>query len=293
MKFLISLFLFGATLMIAGMTAGWVYAAPEIVRAAESDKNSITLTARNVTSAVDIEMAATTASARGTRPGTVILDGRDGPFVYSADDRSVNIFYSNLTFRGVNNAYFTNTDDGFFFDDLPADNIRIEGLFMVSKGGGVVGVGSHKNVVVRGCTFRASSTAVVADRGKNWTVTENIFLAGDMGVQFIQGSVITVSHNTISAPRAVVLDGSFNAKILNNDLNATSQGIVLTSEASGIDVLNNTILGVQSSGISLQPGVTNNRVSQNKVLCALGVACQTVEASPNVMEMNRISGNLP
>ena len=90
--------------------------------------STITLTAGQVSSAVDIEAAIIGATARGTRPGTVILDGQNGPFVLTGDDRSMNIFVSNLTLRGVNQAVIKNCDDGLFFDSFPLKHILVEGV---------------------------------------------------------------------------------------------------------------------------------------------------------------------
>jgi hypothetical protein len=56
------------------------------------EQNVETLTANQVVGANDIEAAIQRATLEGTRPGTVILDGRNGPFVYTVDDRSINIF---------------------------------------------------------------------------------------------------------------------------------------------------------------------------------------------------------
>ena len=47
-----------------------------------SFQNALTLTADQVDSASDIEAAIKSATAEGKRPGTVILDGRDGAFAY-------------------------------------------------------------------------------------------------------------------------------------------------------------------------------------------------------------------
>jgi hypothetical protein len=289
MKILISLLVIGTILI----TAGTVKAAPDSSPPAGSGQNVITLTAQNVTSAIDIESAVRTVTANGTRPGTLLLDGRYGPFVYSGDDRSINIFYSNLTFRGINEAFFPNTEDGFFFD-FPADNIHIQDLFMVSKGGCISGGGNNSNVVVHGNTFQANSVAIGINLGRNWTITNNTILAGVYALQIVNGgSNLTVANNQLNAPTPIVMEGTEMSSIYNNTLNAKDQGIFMTSEASGNEVFNNNILGVQLSGISLQPGVSNNQVYRNKVLCAVDAKCQAVDAPAEGIEMNWISGNLP
>jgi hypothetical protein len=55
----------------------------------------------------------------------------------------------------------------------------------------------------------------------------------------------------------------------------------------------NTILGVSASGIALEPGVTGNWVLANRVVCDPRVSCLTVDALPEVAEVNKIAGNQP
>jgi hypothetical protein len=55
----------------------------------------------------------------------------------------------------------------------------------------------------------------------------------------------------------------------------------------------NVILGVSLAGITLQPGVVGNRILANRVMCADGTSCLTVDALPNGAEVNKIAGNKP
>ena len=76
-----------------------------------------------VHSAPDIEAAIIQATADGTRPGLVILDGRVGPFEYDPDelDVDVNIWVSDLTLRGVHRAILNGgaiTLDGIFLENI-------------------------------------------------------------------------------------------------------------------------------------------------------------------------------
>ena len=91
--------------------------------AARPGANTVTLTASQVDGANDIEAAILEATAGGTRPATVILDGSKGPFVFTDEDRSLNLFVSDLILRGKNNAVLQNCEDGLFFDDLPLRSI--------------------------------------------------------------------------------------------------------------------------------------------------------------------------
>lgn len=71
-------------------------------------------------------------------------------------------------------------------------------------------------------------------------------------------------------------------------------GCFLEQEAWSNLVQGNSILGVQLAGIALSPDVTNNRVLENRVLCATGTTCQTVSADEAALiKKNRIAGNKP
>ena len=236
------------------LASGLVPGAPAAAQPENNAGNKITLTASMVTSAIDIENAIQTVTRQGARPGTIILDGSEGPFVYSGPDRSINLFYPNLTLRGVNAAHLTNADDGFFFDDLPADNIRIEDLYIDSRGGGVVGLGQHANIVISGNTFRAEGAAIEVNHGRRWTITGNTILAGSYALHIASSKDIIVSGNIFNAPTAILIEATVAAQIDHNTLFASQQGILLTNESSGSELSNNT------------------------VLCALHTICQPVQA---------------
>ena len=97
-----------------------------------------------MSSAVDIEAAIIQATAEGTRQGMVTLDGKKGAFVFTGEDRSVNIFVSNLTLRGVNQPVIQNCDDGLFFDNFPLENVQVEGITFLCSGDGVEASGSFQ-----------------------------------------------------------------------------------------------------------------------------------------------------
>ena len=60
--------------------------------------------ASEVDDANDIEEAIRRATGEGSHEGSVVLDGRNGAFVFTDRDKSINIFVSELTMRGENNA---------------------------------------------------------------------------------------------------------------------------------------------------------------------------------------------
>ncbi|OGO27469.1 MAG: hypothetical protein A2136_01000 [Chloroflexi bacterium RBG_16_54_11] len=67
-------------------------------------QNEIRITASEVDDANDIEEAIRRATGEGSHEGSVVLDGRNGAFVFTDRDKSINIFVSELTMRGENNA---------------------------------------------------------------------------------------------------------------------------------------------------------------------------------------------
>jgi hypothetical protein len=124
----------------------------------------VILNASQVTSARDIEMAIDLATNYGTRPGIVTLDGNKGKFEYTGDDRSINIYYSNITLRSFNWATIGNCDDGVFFDDTIANNIVIEGIELVCLGGHSVYapyLGQHHYVTLRNNYFESGTKPAI------------------------------------------------------------------------------------------------------------------------------------
>ena len=140
---------------------------------AMAQTNMIILTAAQVTSARDIETAIETATAYGTRPGTVILDGSQGDFYYTGDDKSINLYYSNVTLQGDNGATLANCDDGIFFDDFPNEHILIEGITFVCRGNGIAGWGGKfilDRVIIRKNTIHAQGNGITMGSMKNWNI---------------------------------------------------------------------------------------------------------------------------
>lgn len=260
---------------------------------AKNRPGTVTLRAGDVTSAVDIEMAMTEATKQGARKGVVILDGRDGPFVYDSDDRSINVFYPNATYRGINNAVFTNCADGFFFDDLPTDNVRIEGLSMRCENSFVYGGVNKRNIAIKNNTALTPNTSIDATGGDGWVITGNTFDSAVTSVILNQCRNTVMANNDIRAQIGVVLNGCAQSHVYANTIWAAEQGIALQSETVQTQVKHNTILGVSLAGIYLDATVLKNTISHNTVLCAWGVACQTVFADDETAAANKIIANRP
>ncbi len=268
-------------------------AAPEDETLSHARRGVVTLRAGDVTSAVDVEAAMAMATQDGTRSGVVILDGRDGPFVYDSEDRSINVFHPNVTFRGTNGAMFTNCADGFFFDDLPTDNVRIEGLIMRCENSFIYGGVNKRNIVIKNNTALTPNTSIDATPGKGWVISGNIFESAVTSVILTQGVNSIISNNHIRAQIGVVLRGCSNTHVYANTIWALEQGVLLQNETVKSQVKNNTVLGVMQAGIYLDTSVQGNTITRNSVLCAWGVACHTVSAEEDAAEVNFISRNQP
>jgi nitrous oxidase accessory protein NosD len=260
----------------------------------------ITLTANQVTSAIDIETAEHQVTREGTRPGVILLDGRDGPFIYTGIDRSINIFFSNVTLRGVNGATFPDTD-GIYVDDVKSDHLVIENLAMNCSGDCLGMVGTHNHVTIRHNLFKTGAMGVGINRGKNWLITDNTIMARANGIFLIRTQNAVVTHNHVCAKLGVVLEGARSSTIQDNALSsgcldpgeAMWQGVLLNAEARDNRVVGNSMLAMQQAGISLEPGVVGNTLRGNDVLCAIEAACRTVDAQPAEVQANTIQGNRP
>lgn len=253
----------------------------------------VVLTAADVQDAVDIEAAIQAATAYGTRPGTVILDGSRGPFIYSGIDHTINIFHSNISLRGVRGAVLPG---GVFFDDLPADNILIENLTfscLIDHDDCLTSWGEHRNVTLRGNLIMARHFGIQVAQTQGWTITQNTVQAEGVAVHILEASEISVMNNHLSGNIPLQIEASGSCKAIQNAIQAGWQGILLAREAWGNKVIANSIIGVQAAGIALEPDTVGNKVHGNKVLCAAGSACLTVDISPAALAVNAVSGNQP
>lgn len=259
-------------------------------RDARQARSSVTLTASQVSSAVDIEAAIIQATAGGTRQGMVTLDGKKGAFVFTGDDRSVNIFVSNMTLRGVNQPVIRNCDDGLFFDNFPLVNIQVEGIAFLCSGDGVEASGSFQDMTLRSNLFQAANNGIgVAGGSSEWLITGNTIQAGWNAVSISGAKNVTINDNHLAGSIGVALMGCSGSQVRRNAIDGGYQGVLLGQESWQNLVQSNTISGVSTAGITLAPGSVRNRVLSNSVLCAAGSACQTIDAQGkgNVVEKNR------
>lgn len=265
-----------------------------IISAGMAPRHVVTITADQVRGANDIEAAIDIATGQGAHLGTVILDATKGDFYYTGDDKSINIYNSNIILTSQNGAAITNCDDGIFFDDLPADNILIEGIIFECNGHGVAGGGNryqHDQVTIRKNIIQSKSTGIDIGSLKHANITHNVIISQGDAIILSGGSNHRVAQNKLVGYIGVYLTGSTGMKITKNELRVAWQGVLLGNGADKNKVSGNRIYGPQDAGIALEASVSGNIISANKVLCAIGYQCELVSASPEAYQTNKIVGN--
>jgi nitrous oxidase accessory protein NosD len=280
-----------------------------------ADNATVTLTAGDVSSAADIEMAVAIATDYGSHPGTVILDGSAGPFHYTTDDRSINIAYRAVTLRGLNRPVIDNCEDGVFFEDVATDNVTIAGIGFNCTGDGIeASWGTHRGVVARQNRIYAGGTGITAAEGVGWVVSGNVIAAAGMGIAvydgtgwMIQGNQVTagvdavnlsqggghslVNNRLSGAEIAVFLYLSQGNRLNANRLGSSWEGVLLVYGTNGNVITGNFMRGQSHSGVAFEGGSQGNKVHGNRVACAPGSACVAVSGPEEIYEMNKISGN--
>jgi nitrous oxidase accessory protein NosD len=261
----------------------------------DGEITEVTLNASQVTSAADIEMAIDAATDHGQRPGIVTLDSSAGEFVYTADDRSINIYYSNITLRSKNGAVITNCGDGIFFDDFVTDNIIIEGIRFIGENGIIAAFGTHRNVTIRNNVIIANSYAIGATKAEGWTITGNFAVGNATVIQLLESTETRIANNSLvgSSPGlGIFLDKSNWNSVDHNMIVNGWQGVLVGWGSSGNRIVNNTIYLVQQSGISFEGNNERNSVLANKVSCQPNTECQIVNVGdPPLSPTNKVQGN--
>ena len=210
--------------------------------------DTVIVTAAQVDGANDIEYFIELATNNGTRPGTVILDASEGPFVYTDEDRSINIYYSNVTLRSENGALIANCADGVFFDNFITKRVTIEGIsFVCEQFGVIIPWGQHSEVSIK-----------------------NNIIVGFIGVLLNQIQGNQVVENTISAEwQGVLLTyGTNENKIIGNTITLVENaGIALEGNNFGNKVHGNKVVcsvGYDCLTVNAPPEVfDNNKISGN------------------------------
>jgi parallel beta-helix repeat protein len=255
--------------------------------------HEVVLTADDVISAVDIEEAIRIATSDGTRPGIVTLDARDGPFTYDHPDRSINIFYSDVTLRSLNGATFTNCADGVYFDDFPLHDIAVRGItFHCTSGGIAISMDRFecRRVMIQDNTLDVQGGGVTVSRGRDVVIVKNA-VSGAHPIVLFTSTGVRVLGNELRGNVGVRLDDSDGNQITENHIDARESGVVLREGSADNKLDGNRIVGVETAGIVLAGDVSGNKIHGNRVTCAPGARCRAVDAPPAAWEENRISGN--
>ncbi len=255
----------------------------------------VTLNADQVTSASDIESAIETATNNGSRPGVVTLDSSKGDFTYTGDDRSINIYYSNITLRSRNGAEITNCGDGIFFDDFVTDNIVIEGIRFVGENGVIAGYGTHRNVTIKNNVFIANSFAISAQGADGWIITGNHAVGNGTVINLFETTEAIITNNALVGSTqgfGIYLDHSIGNTVRHNMIVNGLHGITIGLESLANRVTDNKIYLVGESGILFQGNNEYNSVLANKVSCQPNAECVTVKVkNPPLSTTNKVHGN--
>jgi nitrous oxidase accessory protein NosD len=263
--------------------------------AAAGSPNTVVLTAPDVHTAGDIEVAIHEATGWGAHPGEVVLDGSKGPFIYEAaegNDYTINIFHSDLTLRGINGAEIA-WGSGIYFDGVTADRVEIRDLTLYCDTDCIISWGAHYDVRIHHNRIHAGGYGMQIAQTSGWKVYRNHVEAVWTALDLIEVSEIEVKNNRMSGFSPVVLYKSRACKISGNVLNGQWQGVLLRAPNDHNLISANTIMGVEAAGVILEPGVYANRILANRVTCAEGFACETVLAPPETWQENLIKGNKP
>lgn len=258
--------------------------------------HEVVLDASQVASAADIEMAIEIATNYGTQPGIVTLDSSQGEFIYTADDRSINFYFSDITLRSLNQATIGNCADGVFFDDLTANNVVIEGIsFVCPEGHGIYApyLAPHQHASIRNNTFETGPyPAIEILQADFWTITGNHIQSLGTAIYLNETGGTIIRNNHIEGYLGVVLFNSgYDNVVRNNNITAAWQGVLLTGKTLGNRITANKISRVQDVGIYFGDIVAGNHVTANKVACWPGFVCQAVYAESINYQQNKILGN--
>lgn len=266
---------------------------------------TVTLTAQDVNAAQDIEAAIATATKGGAESGRVVLDGRGGVFSLPSEDHIINIGFSNLTLSGINGATFDECA-AIELDELPLENLLIEGLrFNCENGGGTniggsgTGSGRFTNVTIRNNVLR-ERTGIFVENGSGWKIYNNtisqtqgdcfegfaIFLRGGTGNSVVGNNV----QGCIELDAAETRDPSDNRIVANRVTSVAGVGIILDRGTRNTVSLNKiSVGGPGGAGIYLAEPTTQNSVYLNSVSSPEGA----VTAVQDLGTGNKVSRNSP
>jgi len=262
----------------------------------------VTLTAAQVTSALDIEAAIARATANGTRPGTVSLDASAGDFVYEdGADQSIDILYSDVTLTSPNGAVLANCRDGVVLG-ARLSGLTLAGLTFHCAGYGVMAYWAEavSNVTIRNNTFITYAVGINLANGADWKIVDNTLNVGDpfaQVVNLINTSNSKVMNNTLIGGTGVTLFQSSGNQVQGNAIFAPLAGVYF-NDAHDNQVVNNDLNGIYIEGffpffaLQVYANTTGNNIVNNTVTCAPQTECTLYfNADADFMETNHINNN--
>jgi nitrous oxidase accessory protein NosD len=173
-------------------------------------------------------------------------------------------------------------------------NVTIENLAMHCPADCIISWGGpHRNITIRETSLIATGFGIQVAETDSWRILGNTIQAGGVAVDMIEASRITLLNNRLAGFIPVKLYHSHDCRVIHNTALGKWEGVLVTSLSNGNLVIANTILSVESAGISLEPETHDNQVHGNRVQCAAGYDCLTVQALDIVWDQNHISGNRP
>lgn len=253
---------------------------------------TITLTAADVSSAGDIEVALRQATDNGMHFGAVVLDASGGDFVYSGDDRSINIYLSNAILVSRNGAVIANCADGIFFNGLPADNVTIQGItFRCSTNGVISADYRHSGVRILDNTFEVAEFGIGVGMAQDWKITGN-HISAATPIQLGEGSSgVKIADNTLDGTIGIYLQNADENQIQGNKIRAEWQGVLLGFGSSRNKINANQLSGMENAAFSWEGENHGNKIHGNRAACQSGAACVLINALEQFRVSNKFSGN--
>ena len=167
----------------------------------------------------------------------------------------------------------------------------MENIPFSCAGDGVEALGAFMNLTLRQNTYMVDKNGVnIKGESRKWMITENVIQAALDAIRVKDANNIIISKNDLSGKNGVILLTSFQSEVKSNEIQASSQGIILGQVASKNIIQANKISVISRSGIALEPNVTANRILSNKITCASGSVCLAVDTPRTLGSSNKISG---
>lgn len=257
----------------------------------KAGKAEVVLVASQVSSAADIESAIHAATLNGTRPGIVTLDSSQGDFLYTGEDRTINITVADITLRSRNGAVIKNCWEGVLMTEDAVDRVTVQGLTLECQGAGVSGINGNEEIHI---LDNNTHSPIIVDHGRDWTISGNrvdspTFSAA---VYVMNSSDMEISRNQLAASRGIVLEAATNIRVSKNVIYAAGDGVSIEGGSSYNVITGNQVMSTMFAGFAFWENAEYNRVTGNRVKCSSGFDCQIhVVNAQSLSPTNRVRNN--